>query len=261
MSAAVVIATTAPLAHAASITDASTVWECDRTKWNWYCDEEIPAPEPDNERSKKPGPPKERKHISELESLEDVKKEREQLQWIATKEPTAENVYRVLDATKWMSDRSSLYADVAQRLVWTNPELDYSTKSPTSAYAIGVKRDVDTQKKQLSMADIAKEHGLFFFFRSDCQYCHAMSPLIKMFESRYGMEVVPISMDGGPLPNFPNPRKNTNAAVELGVTTVPALYLVSKKGVIQPISFGAISHDEVVERIYTLIKTKPGDRY
>jgi hypothetical protein len=42
---------------------------------------------------------------------------------------------------------------------------------------------------------------------------------------------------------------------------VPALFLVGKDKTIQPISYGVIAQNELVERIHVLTQTKPGDNH
>jgi conjugal transfer pilus assembly protein TraF len=65
---------------------------------------------------------------------------------------------------------------------------------------------------------------LFFFYRSDCPYCHAFAPTLAAFQARHGIQVVAISVDGGPLPGFPNARPDNGIATTLKVSQVPAVF-------------------------------------
>ena len=47
-----------------------------------------------------------------------------------------------------------------------------------------------------SISALGRDHVLFFFFRSDCPYCHAFAPTLEAFQTRHGIRVVAISVDG-----------------------------------------------------------------
>ena len=77
-----------------------------------------------------------------------------------------------------------------------------------------------------------------------------------------GIEILPVSLDGGTLPEFPHPKTDTQVASELGVSTVPSLFLVDpqNRNVI-PLGSGVMSADELADRIYVLTQTEPGKDY
>ncbi len=117
-----------------------------------------------------------------------------------------------------------------------------------------------TEEQQLRM--LAKDHGLIFFFRSDCPYCHAMAPTLRMLADRYGIDVLGVTVDGGSLPEFPHPRDGRAQAAAWGVERVPALFIGSKQtGDRAPIGFGMMALSEIVNRIFVLTGTKPGDNF
>ena len=118
-------------------------------------------------------------------------------------------------------------------------------------------------KRDVALGEIAKRAGLFFFYRSDCPYCHAQAPIIESMALNYGVEVFAIAVDGLPLPGgeFPNYKVDSGQAQSLSVTTVPAVFLVDPPNVITPIGPGAMRLDklnEIFERIeqWTMTKTK-----
>ena len=104
-----------------------------------------------------------------------------------------------------------------------------------------------------AIASLGKDHVLFFFFRSDCPYCHAFAPTLTAFEARHGIKVVAISVDGGPMPGFADARADNGIANTLKVTQVPAVFLAQPyTGQITPIGFGVLSESELLERITTV---------
>ena len=107
---------------------------------------------------------------------------------------------------------------------------------------------------------LARDHALFFFFRSDCPYCHQFGPYLSEFEAKFGLTVVPISVDGGPLlPAFPNPKIDNGIARALDVREVPALFLVEPhSGRIVPIGYGVLSESELLERLQVVSQPDAG---
>ena len=73
------------------------------------------------------------------------------------------------------------------------------------------------------------------------------------FQARHGIQVVAISVDGGPLPSFPNARPDNGIATTLKVSQVPAIFLAQPfTGKISPIGFGVLSESQLLERIATV---------
>jgi conjugal transfer pilus assembly protein TraF len=147
--------------------------------------------------------------------------------------------------------KASRFADVTQRVAWASPELDPTLQGrPVNAKAIEVFEREQTETRSLSVAELGKDHVLFFFFRSDCPYCHAFAPTLEAFQARYGIQVVPVSVDGGGLPGFPHPRRDNGIVRTLNVTQVPAVFLAQPfTGKITPIGFGVLSESQLLERI------------
>ena len=176
--------------------------------------------------------------------------------------PTVENITEYLRLNQWQLDQSSLFSDVWRRAVWQNPELDYSLRRPVTNLAVHTYQDQRKDDRSKAVARIAATHGLFFFFKGSCPYCHTFGPILRQFSEMYGIEILPVSLDGGTLPEFPHPKTDTRVASELGVSTVPSLFLVDpqNRNVI-PLGSGVMSADELADRIYVLTQTEPGKDY
>lgn len=238
-----------------------SVWECDAAKFNWYCDQQDDAP-PKEETAKAPPPPPKPKSIREMKTIEEFREELKRLIGVATMNPTKENVKAVIEANQLMGDKGSEFADVWRRVVWENPDLDYSLRRPVNSSAISTFKSARNSAESRTISELAQGNGIFFFFKSTCPYCHQMASTLKMLQKQYGIEIFPVSLDGVGLPDFPNPKVDRGAAASLGVTVVPALFLGSKSsGQIAPIGYGTISLTEIVERIYVLTQTKPGQDF
>lgn len=101
-------------------------------------------------------------------------------------------------------------------------------------------------------------HALIFIYESHCPYCQQMAPVVKAYSEETGLLVSPVSIDQRPIAPFdyfdiPKPELLqtvfANQAVEY-----PALFLLNlKTKALYPVSIGALSLDELHERMGVLI--------
>lgn len=231
---------------------ASSYWADSRRGWHFY---EDPDPEPAKPPLPKAAPsPTAPPKPPEIVQFERLQKILEETRNVAIMNPTEANVRRYMALEARVMDQASRFADVAQRIAWATPELDPALHGrPVNAKALEVFEHDQQEERSRTVAALAKDHVLFFFFRSDCPYCHAFAPTLEAFQARYGVTVVPISVDGGGLPNFPHPRRDNGIARTLNVTQVPAVFLAQPfTGKIAPIGFGVLSESQLLERIATV---------
>lgn len=254
-------------AQAQSALDYPSVWQCDVNKPNWYCDLEDPKPQavqPAPARSQTPakGAPGKRIDIKDIKTAEQLRQELKRREDVAVMNPSDKNMKDYLELWQVTQDKGAVFADNWRRVVWQNPNLDYALKRPANNAAIKVYDEARGQNEEQQLRMLAKDHGLIFFFRSDCPYCHAMAPTLKMLADKYGIEVLGVSVDGAGLPEFPNPRDGRAQAAAWGIERVPALFIGSKQsGDHAPIGFGMMALTEIVNRIFVLTGTKSGDNF
>jgi len=110
------------------------------------------------------------------------------------------------------------------------------------------------EAQEQTLAELSRDYGLMFFFRSDCPYCHQQAPVLRLLERNYGLPVMGVSMDGGTLPQFPDARRDNGISMTVsngqGIQMVPALFLVHRETrQAVPIGSGALAIDEIIERI------------
>ena len=238
--------------------DYPSVWHCDDAKFHWYCDNE-PDLSPDPEKAKAP---KKSKEESALEDLEKMRKSLEAKRALALMQPSPENLKDYITAQEALMDRASVFSDVWRRVIWANPEINYQLRNPVNNAAIQIRDGERTQKERSSLKEIAKEWGIFFVFRSDCHYCHRMAPALKLLSETYGITIFPVSLDGGTLPEFPQPAMDNGMARVLDVKQVPYVALGNiKDHRLIPLGSGVLSVQDIVERIYILTQTRPGELY
>jgi len=247
-------------ASAASAQDAAArYWSDSWRGWHFY--EDPPAAE--HERPTLPeqavplAPPSRAPELVEFERLQ---KTLEDTRNIAIMRPTEANVRRYMELESQVVARASYFADVAQRVAWATPELDPTLQGrPVNAKALEVFEQTQQAGRSRAIADLGNDHVLFFFYRSDCPYCHAFAPTLAAFQARHGIQVVAVSMDGGPMPGFPEARPDNGIATTLKVTQVPAIFLAQPfTGRITPIGFGVLSESQLLERL-AIVSTPQGE--
>lgn len=234
---------------------------CNQEKlgWNFYCDKKIVLRKVKKEPEKVEDNPETIGEIA-TKQIEDIRKRHDELLNIATIFPTEENVRAYIKYNQKVLDSSSYFAEVATRSIWQNPEINYALKRPINSVGKRTWIDDRNQKQEETMLNLNERYGVFFLYRSDCPYCHAYSPVLKAFSEKYNLNVMAISLNGGILKEWPETKIDKGQSKLLKITTVPATILFDKKtSEIVPIGFGALSEQELLTRIHTLTKTKPGE--
>jgi conjugal transfer pilus assembly protein TraF len=228
---------------------ALTYWRQHREGWFWYRDPLPPKPRPPVSTPKRP------KDLTDFDALQ---QRLEDLKKVAVMNPSDANLLAYMRMQRLVMDKSQTFADRWQRLVWSEPDLDYALSGrPTNAMAINVFDDQQRDRDAQTVRGLAATHGLIFVFRSDCPFCHRFAPILKRFEQEFGMTVLAVSMDGGTLPEYPDARTDNGIATRLNARSVPALYLTQpSKREIRPIGFGLMSDSELLERIATLSRDR-----
>ena len=190
----------------------------------------------------------------EVKALRELQVQLEQLKAVAVMHPTISNVRRYMELESKILRNASLFADLSQKVAWTNPDLDPTTQGrPVNAQALEVFEQLQMQERSSALANLGSDHILMFFFRGDCPYCHAYGPVLRAFSTKYRIQVLPVSLDGGAVPGFTNARTDNGTAATLNVKQVPALFLAQPiTGKIMPVGFGVLSEGQLVERIDAL---------
>ena len=228
----------------------------DRKLGTWfYCEKPRPAPaEQHAETDSRPA----------AERLKSIGAELEELKARAILEPTSENVTAYIRFQREQLNRASTFADLWQRSIWQNPELDYTLQRPVNTVAKRTWSDQRKSDRERVLAAINQRYGVFYFFSSACAACEVFSPVMKGVADRFGMTVMAVSMDGGPSATFPNYLVNTGQYEQMGMSggQVPALVLFdTATRQPMPIGYGIMSQDEVMDRIFALTAIQPGSDF
>lgn len=229
-----------------------------RRGWHFYDDPAMHEPQKEVVPPAQVAPPKPKPAAPqpppEVKALRELQVQLEQLKAVAVMNPTVANVRRYMELESKVVRNASMFADVSQKVAWANPDLDPTTQGrPVNAQALEVFEQVQMQERSSALANIGTDHILMFFFRGDCPYCHAFGPVLRAFSTKYRIQVLPVSLDGGKVPGFADARTDNGSAGTLNVKQVPALFLAQPiSGKIMPVGIGVLSERQLVERIDAL---------
>ncbi len=155
-----------------------------------------------------------------------------------------------------MLDKAERFSTVSQQVMMADPVLDENSRRPIASFGARA-ADEQAEIKTIQVAKrLAREAGLWFFYSSTCTYCIKQAGVLKGLTSAYGFNVLPIALDGLPLPNalYPHYAVDKGQAHVLDVNTTPALFLVKpgNKGGILPLGQGLLSGDDLIKRAMVL---------
>lgn len=175
--------------------------------------------------------------------------------------PTKENVKTYMQLQQETVERSDKFRKVWTQVLLDAPELNETLKHPIS----NLGRQIESQQKlsaeDNAMATIAKQSGLFYFYRSTCPYCRAFSPVLKKFAENHGLTVIPITTNGVSLPEFPDSFTDHGQAATFEVKVEPALFMVNpytKKAT--PVTYGLVSEEELKERLLQIVRDQEEEK-
>jgi conjugal transfer pilus assembly protein TraF len=226
--------------------------------WFWYQDPPVETPtkppvDKDMPASTTAAPTESAPRSDALKAYDQFKQSVEDAKNTMIAVPTPENVRHYVELQTKLVKRASEVADAFQRVVWANPQFDFTQERPVVNTALRAYEMQQQESKRQTFDRLAANSVFYFFFRGDCPYCHAFAPTLLSFAQATGIKVFPISQDGGNLPQFPSPRMDNGISARLGVTMVPALFLATPAtGDIVPVGFGALSDSELAERLIAL---------
>lgn len=170
----------------------------------------------------------------------------------AIESPTDENIRAYYYAQRLMLDMGERFARRANEVVAGDPFLDEDLRSPASnASADAIARDAVVARDAL-LTRVSEQAALLFFFNGqDCRLCGPTIDSLKNLSNQYGFTVMPISLDGYPLPGNPFEalQYDTGLAEHLGVVTTPAIGIAVPPRGAEIVSYSAVSMETAASRI------------
>ncbi|TFZ00078.1 conjugal transfer protein TraF [Ramlibacter humi] len=232
-------------------------WKRRRDGWFWYRQDPLPLAQP----LPKPAPaaPAPSVKNKDIQEFEDFQRKLESLRKAAIINPTQENVRAYMVYERMAFKQAALFGQMHQSINWIDPVFaeDAADVRPANTVAMGIWDYQRGLTKKEFVSRVSKTHGLYFVIRGDCPYCHALAPVLRRFSDETGMTVFPVSLDGRGNKEYPNPVLDNGFASRLGIKTTPALVLSQPNArEFQVLSFGMITKEEIVDRIYSLLNER-----
>lgn len=188
--------------------------------------------------------------LSPLERVEQLQKRLKETHAKAIIEPTVENYLTYKRMEHKLMQRAQLIGDLNQKTLLADPSLDSNIENPYAQIArpIALKKIDQTREQKLKM--LSQHYGLFFYFNSQCEYCHLIAPILKEFEKKFGWEILAISTDGGGLKEFPEFKIDNGSAQANSIEYFPALMLFdARENKIIPFHYGFATLDTLIEKV------------
>jgi conjugal transfer pilus assembly protein TraF len=231
--------------------------------WWWY--EREPEPVPEFEAPEEPSPTQEPPAPAAGAADASVSSESPppplSPPWLRTKlpefrdralaDPSPENVAAFFYLQRYAMDLAERFAQVAQRVVLADPLLDMNARRPLSTYGAQAHDRAALARTEALAREVAGIAGIWYVYRSDCPYCAQQSPVLERVGKRLGIAILPLALDGRPLPDgaFPAFVADRGHAQRLGVEVTPSLFLARPPDQFVRLANGLITDQELIERI------------
>ena len=214
--------------------------------WFWYKDpKEPPLREPAKLQQPAPAKPKQPEPLS----VEWLRKQMPMLLDQAIDTPTRENVEAYLYAQRLAMDKSQRFAEMSQRVVYSDPFLDENNRVPIASFAKSSFLNGIDQAADASLKHLATVAGLWVFFDSRCEHCRVHAETIEAMRKKHGFVVKYISLDGMGLPNIPAWVPDLGQSRTLNVRMTPTTVLVAPPNHFLVVSQGMMAQTQLEERM------------
>jgi conjugal transfer pilus assembly protein TraF len=220
--------------------------------WFWYHDPKLLPPSPPSVAAPSPvaSNPDEPQPLSAKWFREKLDGYRDS----AIDNPSPENVRLYLYLQRLALDKAEMYSHATQLAVAQDPALDQASLTPTNQQSKAAANGARSGAVKSLMNRLSSSSGIWFFFRSDCQYCHAQAPVLRAMATLYGFKILPISMDQKPMEDgsFPDWVPDSGQGKAMHVSVTPTLFFVMPPDKVIPLGVGVMAADQLEDRIVEL---------
>ncbi len=220
----------------------------------WYWGKSKPAPQKTTEKPKEAN---DATVISKSNSdiLKDINMEVEEKKATAILEPTVKNITDYVAAQNKVVNLASGFTQMWSKAMLYSPELNYIAKHPTDNYTQQIMREDNHKSIRESINTFAKTHGFLFLFEGNNSVSTFQSKIISHFASKYGIAIIPVSLNNLPNQYFNQNIADRTKAQKLGIKVTPTLMAMNiRTKMITPLAVGVISEFELEERIDDFVR-------
>lgn len=203
-----------------------------------------------------------------LEQMEDITQLRAEVARhldTAVAKPTERNLLLYMTAQQFVMARAEKFAVVWHEVLRKYPEVDDGVNNPNrSDAARPIYVNAMNAQIRSTLGGLNDRYALLFFFRGDCPFCHKQAKILQTMSKAHGFNVMPISLDGRGIPEYPNPRVEPSFVEGLGIKTVPSMMLMRRGStILEPIATGLTTMDVIEGRITSIVSQaeSPGGQW
>lgn len=174
--------------------------------------------------------------------------------------PTKENALEYIKWQQFWLNQTTRGKRAFQEAMLTHPEYNYSVTHPTSQIGTQVTDAIRTQRAEKVIHQLSKTHGLLYFYRGSNPYDEKQADIIKSFSSRYGISLMPVSVDGVFSQKLPESVIDKGQVDKLKVKYFPAIMLFeAKTQQTKPVSYGFVTQDVIANQLLMVATNFKGD--
>lgn len=164
-------------------------------------------------------------------------------------------MHRYLSYQHYWLERATNTTRLFEKTLLQYPELRYDITHPTSQAALQLRDEEAALKEELIVREIAKSHGLLYFYRGQNKLDRKQNAIVANFAAYYHLTIIPVSVDRIIDENLPSSKVDSGQARALNVRFFPALFLVNPKNQkVHPVAFGINPQDQLL-RQFRLVAT------
>ena len=168
---------------------------------------------------------------------------------------SVESMKNYLALQDYWTTRATKVSRLFEKTLLYYPEYRYETTHPTSSIGTQLSDSLLLKKQESTIRQMAKDHGLLYFYRGKNPYDEKEAGIIKDFAQRFDLSLIPISVDRVTDPNLPGSQIDKGQAKALNIRFYPALLMANPKThKVMPISYGLITQD-MLARQFLLVAT------
>lgn len=170
----------------------------------------------------------------------------------AIDEPTPENIEAYYLLQRVMMDKAQAFAENSQRVVQGDPLLDESIRRSLDPATSSIQERLSNQRREEALGRVLEKAGVAFFFSSDCDLCSQQASILSNMSERYGLEVLPVAIDGQPLPNgmfAETTVADSGQSQNLGIENGLGVFLMIPPETWVPLAYAPTTQEDLVSRI------------
>lgn len=201
------------------------------------------------------------RNLNDLLTVEALKNEAQARLNRAIMQPNDETLRSYLEVNHFMLEKSNTFAQTWQKTLWSLPQYDATVTHPNANFAqvaLKEKRQDDLEKE---LKAISRRVALFFVVQKDCSFCEIMAPVASFLEKTHGIKTLAVYLGHQAPLAWPQALPDNGVLARLQKTThttitqTPAIFAVSQTGEARLIASGAISAQELAQRLVVTAKT------